>query len=89
MKKAILTLALLLPFAAPALTKEEAGAICRNRVESFLEIVKENKEAQLTVGIAMQLMLRLSDSSPDEVSKKFITMLFRACYDEMLSKERA
>jgi hypothetical protein len=88
MKKAILTLAILTAGAAQAMTAADAAATCRRRMESFLEIVKENKEAQLTVGIAMQLMIRLSEKSPEEVSEKLLSMLYTSCYEEMRSKEQ-
>jgi len=87
-KTVIMCLTLLLLSDGKALTAPDAAATCRQRVTAFLEVVKTNKEAQLTVSVAMQLMMRLSDKSVDEVADKFLTMLYTACYEEMRSKER-
>jgi hypothetical protein len=88
MRKVIITLVMLTASFASAMSNAEASAICRMRMDSFLELVKENKEVQLTVGVALQLMLRISEKPLDEVSQKLLTMLYTGCYEEMRSKEK-
>jgi hypothetical protein len=88
MRKVIITLVMLTASFASAMSNADAAGICKLRMESFLDLVKENKEVQLTVGVALQLMLRISEKPLDEVSQKLMTMLYTGCYEEMRSKEK-